>query len=249
MEKLIIYRYPHLKRVLGKLARFCVNFIPEERALPIIYGNLRGKKWIVNSASYGCWTGTYEPEKQTVFQSLVTEGNVVFDIGAHVGFYTLLASALVGPTGKVFAFEPLPRNIIYIKKHLYLNKVTNAAVVEIAVSDKDGTSSFRERADSSMGHFSEDGELQVKTVRLDKLIETEKMPVPDYIKIDVEGAEIKVLAGAKNTLKKFSPTLFLATHGSDIYYECVEVLEELGYNLKLIDHKDEFRRCEILAYQ
>jgi predicted methyltransferase len=93
--------------------------------MPILQGKLRGKKWSVGSCSHGCWLGRYEYKKRIIFENTVRQGNTVLDIGAYVGFYTVLASILVGPTGKVHAFEPLPRNLEYIKEHLRLNNITN----------------------------------------------------------------------------------------------------------------------------
>lgn len=64
--------------------------------VPVLQGSLRGRKWIVGSSNHGCWLGSYEWKKQRLFTRTVSSGDVVFDIGAHVGFYTLLASVLVG---------------------------------------------------------------------------------------------------------------------------------------------------------
>jgi len=119
--------------VVGKVLRLPLKLIPGGTILPILQGNLKGKKWIVGSSNHGCWLGTYEFAKQRLFSETIREGSVVYDIGAHVGFYTLLASVLVGPKGKVVAFEPLPRNIYYLKKHLRLNQCKNVILVEAAV--------------------------------------------------------------------------------------------------------------------
>ena len=67
-------------------------------------GKIRGKKWVVGSGNHGYWLGWYEYDKRILFEKTVTKQSIVFDIGAHVGFYTLLASELVGPGGKVYAF-------------------------------------------------------------------------------------------------------------------------------------------------
>ena len=76
--------------------------------MPIWQGRLKGKRWIVGSGASGYWRGSYEYENQLVFVRMVARGSTVFDVGAHVGFYTLLASVVVGPAGRVFAFEPVP---------------------------------------------------------------------------------------------------------------------------------------------
>src|SRR5256885_1092969 len=83
-------------RLLGKLARAPLHLIPSKAVLPILQGPGRGLRWIVGSYNHGCWLGSYEYEKQVVLQRLVQKGNVVYDIGAHVGFFTLIFSRLVG---------------------------------------------------------------------------------------------------------------------------------------------------------
>jgi FkbM family methyltransferase len=179
--------------------------------------------------------GTYEVEKRRVFEAIVEENGVVFDIGAHVGFYTLLASVLVGPGGKVIAFEPLPGNLNFLKRHLRLNYVDNVTVVDAAVCDRSAAACFEEGSTSSMGRISPTGAIQVRTVALDDLVSSGQLPVPDYIKVDVEGAEMSALSGAKSILERFHPTLFLAVHTKEINRQCCRFLRALDYGLTAID--------------
>jgi FkbM family methyltransferase len=234
--------------LLGKVLRACLRWIPPETRMPILQGKLKGKKWIAGSSNHGCWLGSYEYEKRRIFEKTVTEGSIVFDIGAHVGFYTLLASVLVGPRGKVFAFEPLPCNLRYLREHLRLNALSNVTVIEAAVSDCSGIASFGEGPNSSMAHISSQGGLRVKTVSLDDLISRGEIPVPNTIKIDVEGAEMLVLTGATSLLASAHPTLFLATHKDDLHQESCQLLRSLGYELQVIDEKSLEQSNEILAY-
>ena len=111
------------KSLLGKIIRFPLGLLPANTQMPIMQGRLKGKKWIVGSSVHGCWLGSYEFDKQLLFERTITQGSIVFDLGGNVGFYTLLASELVGPDGKVFVFEPVPRNLYYLKEHLRLNHV------------------------------------------------------------------------------------------------------------------------------
>ena len=85
---------------IGKLLRFLLNLIPRDYEVPILQGKLKGQKWIVGSSNHGCWLGSYEYEKRLRFEGEVQKDSVVYDIGANVGFYTLLASKLVGGNGK-----------------------------------------------------------------------------------------------------------------------------------------------------
>ena len=102
----------------GKILRLPLKLIPKRMVVPIVRGPLRGKRWIVGASTHGCWLGSYEYQKQSIFKKTVKSGYVVYDIGAHVGFYTLLSSVLVGTQGKVIAFEPVQRNLEYLKKHV-----------------------------------------------------------------------------------------------------------------------------------
>lgn len=233
---------------LGRLLRVPLSSIPASTRLPILQGKLRGKKWIVGSSNHGCWLGSYEYEKRRVFEKTVAEGRIVFDIGAHVGFYTLLASVLVGPGGSVYAFEPLPSNLLYLKEHLRLNAITNTTVIEAAVSEQTGETNFDEGPGSSMAHISSTGKLRVKTVSLDDLISSGQIPVPHYTKVDVEGAEALVLSGATHMLANAHPTLFLATHGRDLHKHCCRFLSSLGYELQPVGGQSLEHTDEILAY-
>ncbi|MDJ0533005.1 MAG: FkbM family methyltransferase [Xenococcaceae cyanobacterium MO_207.B15] len=93
----------------------------------------------------------------------------MFDIGAHRGYFTLNASRIVGNDGQVFAFEPLPRNISLLKKHLQFNNCTNVRLFEVAVSSKSGQKGFISR-NSFVGHLSQKGELKVEVIALDEFV-------------------------------------------------------------------------------
>jgi len=236
------------KSLLGKVLRLPLRLLPAQTQMPIIQGRLKGKRWIVGSSNHGCWLGTYEFDKQHLFERTITQGSIVFDLGGHVGIYALLASELVGSNGKVFVFEPMPRNLFYLKEHLRLNHASNVVVIEAAVSNKRGVVSFDEGSSSFTGHIvATDGKLKVKTVVLDELISTGEIPIPDYLKIDIEGAEALALSGAKSMLVKFHPTIFLATHGSSVHQECCRLLQSLDYELQPIDGMNLEQSNEILA--
>lgn len=137
--------------VLGKMLRSPLKLIPQKAKVPIFQiKSLRGKRWIAGASNHGCWIGSYEYEKRILFERIVGQGKVVFDIGAHVGFYTLLASALTGDKGKVFAFEPVPENLNHLSRHLVLNGVSNVKIFDAAVSNRCGTLFFDDRPGNSM---------------------------------------------------------------------------------------------------
>lgn len=221
---------------MDTLPRSILNLIPKNSVLPIVQGKLRGKRWIVGSSTHGCWLGSYEFDKQKAFAQICEPGHVVYDIGANVGFYSLLAAQLIGRDGHVYAFEPLPRNLEYLHRHMTLNHFEKRVTIQdMAISNETCVSHFAEGISHEMGRLSEKGGIEVHVNSLDRLLVELNLRPPDLIKIDVEGGEYEVLLGAEATLRDYSPTLFLATHGHAIHRKCIDYLIDLNYCPQLID--------------
>jgi len=220
--------------LLTKILRFPLSLIPPEAEVRILRGPLRGKRWIVGAGPNACWVGTYEVARVRAFANAVARGAVVYDVGAHVGIYSLLASLRVGPSGRVYAFEPLDRNLRYLRRHVTLNNLQNCVILEEAVCNREGTLPFSAAAwSSSMAHLSSDGETLVPSTTLDNCIYGEKgFRPPDVVKIDVEGAEFEVLEGASRALSEFHPTIFLEVHGTQLHAECRAYLLTKGYSIE-----------------
>ena len=214
--------------------------MPKAAAVPIISGRGRGFKWIVGASIHGCWLGTYERLKQKRFAGAVHPNDVVYDLGAQAGFYSLLASRLVGPQGMVYSFEPLPRNIRFLKEHIALNGVTNIEVLELAVSSSDGIGFFEDGANPLQGGLSERGAREVRVASLDNLFVEGRLRPPSVLKIDIEGGGLQACLGAKKLLETHRPAVFLAIDAASDY-ECCEFLQTLGYSV------DEFDVNEIIA--
>lgn len=231
---------------IGKLLKI---ILPATMVVPIFQGRLQGKKWIVGSSNIECILGSYEYEKRILFEKLVPKSSIVYDIGAHVGFYALLASELVGEKGKVIAFEPLPRNLLYLKRHLVLNHCVNVVIIEAAVTDSSGVSSFSEGSTNSMGHLSKGGQITINTISIDEIVKREALPPPNCIKIDIEGTELLALKGAKQTLIDYCPKIFLATHSRKIHIDCCNFLSSLNYKLEPVVGDNLDNTKEILAYK
>lgn len=208
---------------LGKLVRLPLHAIPKGATVRVLRGPLRGARWIVGSSTHGCWLGSYELAFQTLFASVLPEHGVVWDVGANVGFYSLLAAR---KAAKVIAFEPLPQNLSYLDRHIALNGLQHRIeVCPVAASDYDGTGLFSivpgNRSEGSLRPY---GTLSVRTVRLDS-----HDSIPDMIKIDVEGNEHEVLRGAVETMRAHHPLVLVARHSDDSH--CKDLLEELGYQV------------------
>lgn len=215
---------------VGKNLRRLLAFIPRGVVLPIVQGPLMGKKWIVRSGVFGYWLGSYEADKQKIFTSVIKPGDVVYDIGAHVGFYTLLACNGTGKGGRVFSFEPFPQNIGYLKRHIALNRC-NAVVIEKGVSNHSGRMRFAVGGNTSMGAIGPHGTLEIETIKLDDAILANTLPAPDVIKMDIEGEEYNALMGLRHTLKSHPPIILLATHSEQLKEQCLTLLRECHYHI------------------
>lgn len=197
-------------------------------------GALAGKRWVIASGSRFL-RGQYEPVQAAAFQRLVRPGDVVFDVGAHVGFYTVLSSTLAGPTGRVFAFEPLPANLGYLRRHVALNQCTNVTIVPLAVGERAGAARFDDSHGTGVGHLAADGALEVQVASLDELVASGAVPAPRLIKMDVEGAEVMALDGAASVLATHHPTLILSVHSDALDDACRARLSALGYSIEEIE--------------
>ena len=188
------------------------------------------------------WLGTYERDKMECFREYLRPGSVVYDVGANVGIYTVLACRMVGVEGRVFSFEPSPDNVQRLAENIRVNKFNNVEIVPSAVSVTDGFATFDSEADPCVRKISESGALRVETVSLDSFVASGK-PFPNLMKIDVEGAELDVLRGAQKLLVEHGPTIFLATHGEQVHAECVSFLKELGYGLTFLESDEILARA------
>jgi FkbM family methyltransferase len=234
--------------LIGKLLRAPLRLIPPGTVVPILQGALRGKKWIVGSATNGCWLGSYEYAKQKALQRELKAGQVVYDVGANVGFYSLLASVLVGETGHVYSFEPFPENVRQLKKHLEMNHIQNCTVVDAAVSSADGDAIFDPSEDRCTGHLAASGSLHVRTLALDGLLFRNEIRPPNLMKIDIEGAEFECLRGASGVIQDSRPIIFLATHGREVHIACSELLEKWKYRVAALDGGPAESSDELIAY-
>jgi FkbM family methyltransferase len=216
--------------------------------VPILGGKLRGLFWAPFSGGklLRILLGTYEREQTELFVRHIRPGDVVFDVGAHVGYYTLLSARLLAGEGRVVSFEPDPGNVFFLRRHVAANRLKLACVYEAAVGAFQGTVKFSAGTGSGTGHLAEDGRIDVRICRLDDVV-AEQGANPTHIKIDVEGAELQVLQGGRETLIRARPIIFLSTHGSDVHAACRQFLSELGYRFHPILGDDVDRSPELLC--
>jgi FkbM family methyltransferase len=160
------------------------------------------------------FNGRWEETESRLFSSLVKEGMTVVDIGANVGYYTLLAARLTGPGGKVYAFEPNPQNFALLSRNVEANGYQNVVLIPKAVSETSGTAALCIDRASSGGHslsaFRGGADtVQVGTISLDDYFAGERTVI-DVLKMDAEGAEMAIFAGMRRLLAR-NPDLAMLT--------------------------------------
>lgn len=217
------------------------------KSVPILSGPLMGWQWLVSSGIHAYWLGTYEKEYVKVFAQGIKPGQVVFDIGAQAGYFALIASRLTEDQGKVFAFEPLPKNAAFIRQHYLLNNCKNVTLLEKAVGNTPSKRRFKTIGNPSMGNLSHQGDLEVEVVSLDQLVANEKLSPPQVVKIDVEGMDYWVLRGGEKLIREHQPTIFIATHGKTNRARVVQLLEEWGYQVVMVG-KGSDKNADYVAY-
>ena len=220
--------------VLGRLLRLPLRLIPRHAVIKVKSGPCKGMSWVAGSGTHGCWLGTYELDKQAVMQKFVRPGMTIYDIGANSGYYTLLFSRLVGKTGRVYAFEPLPENAAFLLRHIKMNGLENVTLVNTAVAQANGVSPFNISSSNYMGSLGGGATLNVPTMALDEL-KSKGFPVPELIKMDVEGAEALVLEGARDVLKAGKAVWFIALHGREATERSFRILKDSGYGVYRLD--------------
>lgn len=199
--------------------------------------------------------GVFEPKAWSFVKGYLKPGMVVFDLGANLGQYTLLAARCVGQKGRVYSFEPSRRMFSELEFNVKLNGLADICVLnQIAVSDRPGMaklSRYEEGAEvfGSIGSHKRKeatiiGYERVKTIRLDDYIQETGIGHVDFVKIDIEGAELLALRGARNLLSQSeSPTILLEledVNTAGLGYKAVEIwdyLKSLGYGMY------SFERC------
>jgi len=194
----------------------------------------------------------YEPNQTEIVKKYVHEGDIVIDIGAHVGYYTLLMAQLVGENGKVYSFEPDPVNFQLLKKSVEINGFENVVLIQKAVSnitDKvklflgDDDSAINRIYDAKLGDAKES--IDVESVTIDEYFK-ENDELVNFIKIDSEGSEVKIINGMKQFLSRnqelvmmteFFP--FLIKKSGDEPNQYLKSLEKSGFSLYNILDKNE----------
>jgi len=164
-----------------------------------------------------------------LLELLIRPGDVVWDVGAHIGFVTLAVARRAGPTGSVHAFEPSAQNRALLGRHVRWNGLTNVTVHPFALSDADGESAFGGSGTSKMFALGAGTEV-VQVRKAATLVAQGLCARPTFMKLDVEGAEAETLAGALEVLPP-SARLVIAMHTREADQRCTALLGDAGFTL------------------
>ncbi len=223
-------------------------------------GPARGLRFpIVMPAGKLYWTGTYEIETAEAIATETPQNGVCYDIGGHHGYMAGIMA--VNGSRRVYCFEPNPDNLEKIARMRDLNPDRNIEAVSVAVGGQDGQARFTLMAESSMGKLADSsfqadlagGETFEVTVRaLDSLLASGEIEPPDFMKIDIEGAEFDALKGAQETVARHRPTILIEVHSAELAVACRDWLLERAYQVSFVQSDaslspDAFRVCHLLA--
>jgi FkbM family methyltransferase len=167
-----------------------------------IYLNLREYSPMVDKA-----LGIYEPWKTDLFFNSVRKGMTLVDVGVNKGYFSLIFARLMEDSGNVLSFEPDPDNCFWFRQSIKANRYKCIKLYQHALSDKEGSVAFYRGKKSGWGSiiqspYTTQNAINVKSRKLDNVLEDEEIDKVDFVKIDVEGAELSVLKGAKKTLQR-----------------------------------------------
>ncbi len=194
--------------------------------------------------------GKYEQATVALFKKIIKPGMIVFDIGAHIGYFTVLFSGLAGAEGKVYAFEPDNNNFILLKKNT--KKYSNVQTFQQAIADKIGSLNFYEITGSTMCHTiiptDNADKIAVSATTIDHFIEEQKIKVVNIIKIDIEGGEPLAFKGMARLFREAKDLSILMEYnpsalqsGNFDSFEFLKSLTENGFNIFQILNKGELK--------
>lgn len=265
-KKTLIWNYKLIRFIFGWLNLGNINFIKRINTNFLRYVTpnfiiLNGHKMFLDpldSLRLSIY-GIHEVNEKIIYKNNIKKGDIVIDIGANIGYDTLILAELVGKNGKVIAFEPYLNNFKLLQENIKINGYNNVILVNKAVSNKNGKIKLYLDNDKDTGHKIYDNDMfgnklnrnfvYVDTIRLDDYLMQNKIYKIDFVKIDVEGAECEVIKGmkrvlsSKNSLKmilEFIPSAFINHLETPI--DTLLDLKSKGFKIYDIPEKKHFNR-------
>ena len=195
---------------------------------------------LAGAQSHAVLRGLHELMVQEAMRRTLAAGSIFYDVGANIGFISLVGARLVGPTGRVISIEPEPDNVAAIRAHAALNEIDTITVIAAAAAAETGPADVIGVRDTLWTRLAEVGEhplererLTVPGVRLDDLVYEQGLDPPDVVKIDVEGGELQVLAGMTRLLRERRPVIIAEMHGKNVAF--CELMRAAGYTIVNLD--------------
>jgi FkbM family methyltransferase len=238
--KQFFYKFPPLARFLRRSLN---KAVPEGlTVVKVAGGDLRGfslKLDLREEKDY--WLGTYEPELQKAIRDFIKPGTIVYDVGANIGYISLLFARQVGDRGKVWSFEALPSNVERLRSNVLRNGFQDRVeIIAAAVIDQSkpvlflvGPSDGMGKAEGSAGRqeFAYPTSIEVAGISLDDFCFRSGNPLPNAIKIDIEGGEVLALPGMRHVLEVARPLILIELHGEKSAQAAWENIDPLDYRL------------------
>lgn len=192
--------------------------------------------------------GLYEPQVARLIATSLQPGDIFFDIGANAGYFTLIAARAVEETGHVTAFEPVPHNARTIRTQIELNGLQSICrVEEIAIADQTGQAPLQVPARNANAHLANvdaphiqgtpsSTTVTIQCSTLDDYLSC-GTPSPTLVKIDIEGAEVLALNGARTLMQSSAaPTFLITAHSKELKEQVTSILTETGYTISPFTH-------------
>jgi len=255
MRKMLLAIYKYAVKILsghriGKFyhVRTAHNFIISH--LKTTFAEVDGHKMFLDSKDSLNLSvkGIYEPLQTELVKKEIKKGDVVLNIGANIGYYTLIFAKLVGDDGKIFAFEPAPTNFSLLKKNVEINSYKNVVLVQKAVSNKTGKLKLYLSEDNMGDHriynsYDNRESIEIEAVRLDDYFKNYRAGI-NFIKMDIQGAEYGAIQGMLNLLKENNLKIIMEFWPSGLKRfgiapaECLELLVEFGFRLFEVNERE-----------
>lgn len=210
---------------MQRLLKSFVRQLARNIRVPIRSGPCEGCLWSLPTRMQFL-RGVYEARLANFVAETLRPDDVFWDVGAHFGYYSLLASRVV-TDGQCYSFEPDPANRWFLESHVRWNLVQNISVFPFAIAANCGTRTFGGNG-TGAGHLDGAGQT-VQTRSVDALIESHACRPPSFMKIDVEGAEAEVLRG--RFLTRGAGIICVATHSPELHAGCGQLLAGHGFEI------------------
>lgn len=219
------------------------KFVPAKPIIKKVWsGPLAGSQLYANYANRPHFLlGTYERRLVEAINANLSPGQIAYDIGANIGYVSLVMARMTSPGGKVYAFEPAPNAYAMLETNSRLNKDLPFETFHMAIADEIGQETFSffdfdvvSRLGNHSSEYKDAHLTEVKVETLDNLVANAGLPPPDFAKIDVEGAEMRVLLGMEMILKSKKPRLLIEIHSEELDAEIRPYLAKWGYNAEII---------------